>query len=323
MSGSTFTSVTSVTAVTSVPSPVAAERRSPGRDPWLEPSRAARELGLERHEFDLAVRLGRIRTRPVGGGDGGRAVARTEIARLRARPGFPEALRACVETVGTARGAALMKVTEDRFTRLARLGLLVPVRFTLGPHGAVDWLYLAEELRAFAAAEENAELLTGRPSGALGTPLDPDLDVRPRNWRNRHLGCLLRLADGDPWGRAGAVASLLDPLQVAEVVKDPYERSRLNAHRAAPPAGGASGPSAVRLARELTTAQDEDETAWLRAELTGLVAQAREHRPAPGPTPRSSRAVCTGTPERDRPLGGLRALLGRRWCRSRRPIGDR
>ncbi|GAA0630102.1 DUF6397 family protein [Streptomyces thermocarboxydovorans] len=305
--------------VTSVLPPVAAERPRPIRDTWLEPSRAARELGLEHHEFDLAVRLGRIRTRPVGGGGGGRAVARTEIARLRARPGFPEALRAGVETVGAARGAALMKVTEGRFTRLARLGLLVPVRFTLGPHGAVDWLYLAEELRQFAAAEENAELLTGRPPGALGGGLDSDLDVRPRNWRNRHLGCLLRLADGDPWGRAGAVASLLDPLQVAEVVKNPYERSHLSTFRAAPPIGGASGPSAVRLAEELTTAQDEDEIAWLRAELAGLVAEAREHRPAPRPAPRSRRAVCTAAGEPDRPLGRLRECLGRRWRRG----GDR
>lgn len=112
--------------------------------------RAARELALKRTEFDIAVHLGRIRTVPDDGG-GGRRVTRVEIDRLRAEEGFPEALRKSVEAVGTAEGAALMQVSIPRFTRLARLGLVVPVHFYLNRYRAVVWLYPAEELRRFAA----------------------------------------------------------------------------------------------------------------------------------------------------------------------------
>ena len=45
------------------------------------PGRAARELGLKRGEFDLAVHLGHIRTLPDEGG-GGRRVARSEIVTM-------------------------------------------------------------------------------------------------------------------------------------------------------------------------------------------------------------------------------------------------
>ncbi|MGX1220415.1 hypothetical protein RKD42_001674 [Streptomyces ambofaciens] len=113
-------------------------------------SRAARELGLRRSDFDLAVQLGRIRTVPDDAGGGWR-VPRDEIDRIRAADGFPEVLRAGVRAVGTTEGAALMDVTTARFTRLARLGLLVPVKFYVNRYRAVVWLYLAEELRQFAA----------------------------------------------------------------------------------------------------------------------------------------------------------------------------
>ncbi|MFD8820279.1 DUF6397 family protein, partial [Streptomyces sp. NPDC059627] len=79
---------------------------TPSRPLTCAPSRAARELGLKRGEFDLAVHLGRIRTVPDdgGGGDGGgRRVPRTEIDRLQARA---ETHRASVPVGGPTAGAA-------------------------------------------------------------------------------------------------------------------------------------------------------------------------------------------------------------------------
>jgi hypothetical protein len=246
------------------------------------PSRAARELGLKRGEFDLAVHLGRIRTLPDEGG-GGRRVARAEIDRLRAADGFPDTLLESVRTVGTTDGAALMKVTTVRFTRLARLGLVVPVKFYLNRYRTVVWLYLAEELRQFAADKNHTALLNGRTPEGLRDQLQAGLDLRPRNWRGRHLGFLLRQAD-DPWERAGALAALLDPVQVAEIVQDPYERAHVNRFRPDPPAHGAPGSPAAHLAERIMTAEDPDEISWLRADLTQVLNEARSHRPAPRPT---------------------------------------
>ncbi|MEV8592253.1 DUF6397 family protein [Streptomyces sp. NPDC052012] len=295
--------------------PATAERRTATHDTWLTPGRAARELGLKRSEFDLAVHLGRIRAVPDGGG-GGLRVDRAEIERLRARPGFPEALRESVETVGTTQGAALMGVTKDRFTRLARLGLLVPVRFHLNRYRAVVWLYLGEELRQFAADEKNGPLLTGRTPETLRSQLDAGTDLRPRNWRHRHLGFMLRLAD-DPWSRAGAVASLLDPLHVAEVVKDPYDRSHLNGFRQAPPSHGTPGSPAAHLAQELMTAQDPDEIAWLQSDLVRLTDEAQLYRAAPRPASRRHGTTRETGQEPERRRTGARRLLGK-WLRGER-----
>ncbi|CAM5674603.1 putative protein OS=Streptomyces tendae OX=1932 GN=GUR47_29245 PE=4 SV=1 [Streptomyces tendae] len=66
----------------------AGQRTGTTRDASVTRQRAARELGLRRSEFDLAVELGRIRTVPDDGG-GGRRVARDEIDRIRAADGFP------------------------------------------------------------------------------------------------------------------------------------------------------------------------------------------------------------------------------------------
>lgn len=255
------------------------------RDTAFTASRAARELGLKRSEFDLAVSLGRIRTLPDEGG-GGRRVARAEIERLRTQEGFPEALRERVMTVGTSDAARIMKVTAARFTRLARLGLLVPVAFYLNRYRAVVWLYLAGEVRDFAAGPENASLLKRPLPEGLRDQLDTGVDLRPRNWRGRQLGFLLRQAADDPWERAAAVASLLDPLQVSEIVGDPYERAHLNRLRPRLPAHGAPGSPAAHLAERITTAQDPDEIDWLRADLARAVEEARTHRPAPRPAPR-------------------------------------
>ncbi|MGQ4430075.1 DUF6397 family protein [Streptomyces sp. SAS_260] len=246
------------------------------------PSRAARELGLKRGDFDLAVHLGRVRTVPDEEG-GGRRVTHSEIDRLRSAAGFPDTLIESVRTVGTTEGAALMEVTSARFTRLARLGLVVPVKFYLNRYRAVVWLYLAEELWQFAADKNHTSLLNGRTPERLRDQLQEGLDLRPRNWRGRHLGFLLHQAT-DPWERAGALAALLDPVKVAEIVQDPYERAHLNRFRPEPPAHGAPGSAAAHLAERIMTADDPDEISWLRADLTQVLDEARRHRPAPRPT---------------------------------------
>ncbi|MFE0203621.1 DUF6397 family protein [Streptomyces sp. NPDC058985] len=305
MSGSTVTRAFSA----------ATEQTGSTRDAPLTPGRAARVLGLKRSEFDLAVHLGRIRTVPDDVGGGGR-VTRDEIERIRAAEGFPETLRAGVRTLGTTEGAALMDVTKVRFTRLARLGLLVPVKFYVNRYRAVVWLYLADELRHFAADERNVALLKGRTPEGLRGQLGEGLDLRPRNWRGRHLGFLLRQAD-DPWARAAAVASLLDTTEVAAVVKDPYERSYLRRFHPVRPAHGSPGSPAAQLAEEIMTAVDPDEIDWLRADLADAVAAAREQRPAPGPALRTAPAPQQPepTPDDTEEPRRLRGLLGRLWRR--------
>ncbi len=291
--------------------------------PSCSPSRAARELKLKRGEFDLAVHLGYIQTVPDEGG-GGRRVTRSEIDRLSAHESFPEFLRTRVTAVGTTEGAALMEVSPGRFTRLARLGLLVPVSFCLNRYRAVVWRYLAEELRQFAADEKNTRLLTARMPEGMRGQLDAGLDLRARNWRGRHLGFLLRQA-GDPWEQAGAVAAFLDPLQIAELVTDPYERSHLNRFRPRPPAHGTPGSPAAHLAERIMTADAPDEIGWLRADLLRAVEEAREHRPAPRPatkqvhaTERVPAAAHHGRPLPEEPQPQPpRTLLG--WLRRGNP----
>ncbi|MGW4925076.1 DUF6397 family protein [Streptomyces parvulus] len=295
--------------------PVATEHNRTTRDALLAPGRAARVLGLKRSEFDLAVHLGRIRTAPDDGGGGGR-VTRDEIERIRSADGFPETLRAGIRTVGTTEGAALIEVTRARFTRLARLGLLVPVKFYLNRYRAVVWLYLADEVEQFARDERNVPLLKGRTPEGLRDQLAEGLDLRPRNWRGRYLGFLLRQAH-DPWARAAAVASLLDGVEIAEVVRDPYERSHLHRFRPVRPSPGSTGSSGAQLAEEIMTAADPDEIEWLRADLADAVAAAREQRPAPRPDPRtvSAPARHEPPPSETEESGRLRGLLGSLWRR--------
>jgi hypothetical protein len=257
----------------------------PSRPITCTPGRAARELGLKRSELDLAVQLGRIRTVPDEGGGGARRVERAEIDRLRAQNGFPESLRERVQVTGTAEGAALMGVPAGRFTRLARLGLLVPVTYYLNRYRTVVWLYLAEELRQFASGADNAHLLKGRTPETLRGQLAAGVDLRARNWRGRHLGFLLRQADS-PWARAGAVAAFLSPVDVADVVKDPYERAYLNRFRPAPPGHRVPGSPSAQTAERIMTAQDADETGWLRSDLARSVREARDVSPAPRPAAR-------------------------------------
>ncbi|WP_329377548.1 DUF6397 family protein [Streptomyces sp. NBC_01716] len=260
----------------------------------LAAGRAAQELRLRRGEFELATQLGHVRT--VGGAvSGRRRVARGEVERLRRAPGFPETLRERVRTVGTAEGAGLMDISPGRFTRFARAGYLVPVRFYLNRYRAVVWLYLAEELRAFASSEPG--LLTGRlPRTATGAPQadsegdgaagkEPGAveDCRPRNWRGRRIGLLLHESD-DRWERAAIVGSVLDPVQLAELVPDPYERACLNRLRPDLAPGRPGSEAGRETVQRLLTADDPDEINWHRSSLTALLADARRDRQAPRPS---------------------------------------
>ncbi|MFD7202175.1 DUF6397 family protein [Streptomyces sp. NPDC059893] len=247
----------------------------------LAQSRAARELGLKRGEFELAVRLGRVRTVPAHDG-GRRRVAREEVERVRDTAGFPDSLREHVRAVGTTEGAGLMDITTARFTRLARAGMLTPVRFYLNRYRAVVWLYLAEELREFATAEVNAPLMTGRAPDRMRARLDAGIDLRPRNWRSRHAGHLLGQST-DAWERAAAVASLLDPGTILELVKCPYERGYLSKLRPESAGHGAPDSPSARIAERIMTADDPHEISWLRASLLLSLAEARRLRPAPRP----------------------------------------
>lgn len=306
MSGNTVTQPTDLqpadmqsavtrSAVTrSVGTQLTAKQSAVSRPATWSLSRAARELELKRGEFDLALHLGCVRTVPDEGG-GGRRVTCAELDRVRSEDGFPEALRERVKAVGTTEGGALMGVTSARFTRLARLGLVVPVKFYLNRYRAVVWLYLAEELKQFAADERNTTLLKGRTPEGLRDQLEAGLDLRPRNWRGRHMGFLLRQTE-DPWARAAIVASLLDPIQVAEIVRDPYERACLNRFRPERTSHGAPDSAAEHLVTRIMTAQDPDEISWLRADLGQTLAEARELRPAPRPTPQASPAPVPPTP---------------------------
>ncbi|WP_416975483.1 DUF6397 family protein [Streptomyces sp. 4F14] len=251
------------------------------------PGRAAKELGIKRGEFDFAVHLGRIRSVPDEGG-GGRRIPYTEVERLRAQPGFPESFLDEVRTVGTAEAAELLQISPARFSRLARLGLVVPVRFYLNRYRAVVWLYLAEELRQFADDPANTPMLHGRTPEKLRARLADGLDRRARNWRGRHLGFLLRQAE-TPWQRAGAVVAFLDPAHITDLVTDPYERAYLNRSRPALPTHGAPGSPSARLAATLMTANCLDEIIWLRTDLAEALQEARASltapTPAPGPEP--------------------------------------
>ncbi|MEU1015463.1 DUF6397 family protein [Streptomyces sp. NPDC005898] len=283
---------------------------------------AARELGLKRGEFDLAVMLGRIRT--LGDGAGGqRRVTREEIARVRGGEGFPEALRESVRAVGTTEGADMMDISPARFTRLARVGALTPVKFYLNRYRAVVWLYLAQELRQFVEAEANADLLTRRLPGPLRAQLEEGQDLRARNWRGRYADFLLRQSE-DPWERVAAMASLLDPAQTAEIVSDPYERAYLNRLKPAPRSQGAADSPVARIVERITTADDPDEIRWLRSSLLIGLMQARSLRPAPRPAPRPADEPRASTEEREPPTDAVvdvpvqesRGLLT--WLRRRR-----
>ncbi|SCD58094.1 hypothetical protein GA0115239_103819 [Streptomyces sp. BpilaLS-43] len=241
--------------------------------------RAAQELELKRGEFDLAVLLGLIGTEESPGGRIPR-VRRAEIDRLRTTAGFPESLRDKVRTAGTAEAASLLGISPVRFTGLARIGCVAPVAFYLNRYRAVVWLYLVEELTGFAAREP--ELLTGRTPAGMRTMLEAGRDLRARNWRARRTDRLLGRT-ADPWVRAAVQAAALDPVQLAEVVDDPYERAYLARMR---PAAGFGRPGSVsgrEAMEQLMLADEPDEILWCRVNLAMELDRARESRAAPRP----------------------------------------
>ncbi|MFF9572405.1 DUF6397 family protein [Streptomyces sp. NPDC014685] len=240
---------------------------------------AARELLLKRGEFAIAVHLGLIRL-TVRQGGGRPRVDRAEVQRLRSQDGFPEALREKVCAVGTAEGAHLLGISPDRFTRLARAGCLTPIALYVNRYRAVVWLYLAEELAGFAAGQP--ELLTGRSPAWVRDRLAEGADHRARNWRSRRVERLLHLTE-DPWARAAVVAETLDPVQLAEVVDDPYERAYLARIRPEPAFAPMSSPSARETVAQLMRADEPDEMLWRRVGLIMELDNAREVRPAPRP----------------------------------------
>ncbi|MBT2394999.1 DUF6397 family protein [Streptomyces sp. ISL-100] len=269
----------------------------------LSAARATQELGLKRSEFDLAVLLGHIRT-TVDADGSHRRVAREEIDRLRAADRNQETLRERVRTVGTTEGAQLMNISPVRFGKLARAGYVTPVKFYLNRYRAVVWLYLAEELQEFATREPG--LLTGRSPQRMRVVLDAGEDRRARNWRGRRLGLLTRQTE-DPWEQAAITSSALDPVQLAEVVDDPYERAYLNKLRPGLVGRYGESPAAREAMDRLLPADDPDEILWQRVSLALLLDEARDHRPAP--RPETSRPLPPPLPETSR---GLRAWLRRR-----------
>ncbi|WP_406864871.1 DUF6397 family protein [Streptomyces sp. HUAS MG47] len=274
----------------------------------LSPGPAAQQLALKWDEFALAVQMGLVRTLP---GTGPRIRVETgEIERLRAAPDFPDGLRERVRAVGTAEAAELLSVSSERLTWLARTGHVRPVRFYLNRYNTVVWLYLAGELRSFA--EDHPGLLKARMGREARDRRAAGEDRRPRNWRARRLGLLLRATD-DPWERAAAIAYLLDPVQLAEVVGDPHERSFLLRLRPALPAGLPEGASAREIADRLMVADDPDEILWHRTSLTMALGEARRLQEAPRPAARPPRPHTPG------PTAGVRPGAGGRARESVRP----
>ncbi|WP_326592913.1 DUF6397 family protein [Streptomyces sp. NBC_01294] len=233
---------------------------------------AAGELGLSRSEFARAVQLGIVRAGPPAVGGAAR-YARAELDRVRSAESPPGALRARVEAVAGAQAAAeVLGVGPTRFTRLARCGHVTPVGYRINRYRAVVWLYLAAELRGFAAREPG--MLRG-----IAPPEDRELmaarvDLRPRRWRGRHVGLLLRRT-ADPWELAAVLASVLPEEELWEAVPDPAERIVLAALAPPPPYGHPQVPAAAAVALSLLKAGPPEEVHWYRTSLDFALTGAR------------------------------------------------
>ncbi|MEU7551917.1 DUF6397 family protein [Streptomyces sp. NPDC044571] len=235
-------------------------------------ARAAGELGLSRSEFARAVQLGLVRPEPSVRGAGA-AYAQAELDRVTSAEGFPQALRAQVETVAGAEAAGgVLGISPGRFTRLARCGHLTPVGYRINRYRAVVWLYLAEELRQFAAREPG--MLRGSAPPGDRELMEAKADLRPRAWRARHVGLLLRRT-ADPWERAAVLASVLPEDEVCEAVPDPAERTVLAALAPPPPYGHPQIPAAAAVAVRLLRAGPPDEIDWYRTSLDFALSGAR------------------------------------------------
>ncbi|MEU6083095.1 DUF6397 family protein [Streptomyces sp. NPDC047108] len=241
--------------------------------------RAAAELGLRPRELEIAVQLEEVRTVPAPAGEG-RRVPRAEVTRLQREEGFPDRLRERAHVVGTADAAELMSITQERFGRLARVGLLSPATFYVNRYRAVVWLYPARELRAFA--EREPAMLTGSIPKNLKALLDAGEDWRARNWRSRRVGQLARQTD-DPWERAAVPAALLPSDDLAEIAEDPYERAYLRKLRPSLMPRRAVSTATAEVVERLIRADDPDEILWIRLSLAYALDEARAVRSAPLP----------------------------------------
>ncbi|MGP3970890.1 DUF6397 family protein [Streptomyces sp. 6N223] len=236
-----------------------------GTDASVSERHAAAALALGRRELEIAVRLGHIAT-VASGVPWERRVPRAEIERLASAPGFPGALRDRIRLVNASEGAALLRISPARFSRLARGGCLAPLSFH-PHHRAIVWRYPAEELRLFAL--RHPELLSGPAPGGLLRELRGGADWRPRRWRARHTGLLAQQA-GNAWERAAVAAAVLDPAVVTDTVPDPVARARL--HRLRPPLGDHREDAAVRAVLRVT---DPDESRWYAGMLREALREAR------------------------------------------------
>jgi hypothetical protein len=272
----------------------------------LGPQRAREALGLEPVEFELAVELGEVRTSPAAGGR--RRVTQAEVDRLRAEEGFPQSLRERLRTAGSADGADLIGITRDRFTKLAKGGLLQPVRWYVNRYRAVVWLYSVDEIRWFAAS--NPALLDGRLPVGLRQALDEGEDHRARGWRARRVEQLRRDAVDD-WEEAAVWTALLGPENAAEAVPDIYERAYLRKLKPGLPPGITGPYASQELVDATVTADHPDEIAYARFALAHAMGRARARHPAPRPEhgfePVPEGAPAPGAAQRERPR--------RRWLR--------
>ncbi|MFF0216843.1 DUF6397 family protein [Streptomyces vinaceus] len=247
-------------------------RPEPLPDAAVGGARAAGELGLTRTEFARAVQLGIVRAGPPAPG-GSPRYARAELERIRSAEGFPEALRERVGTVAGAEAAgAVLGISPGRFTRLARCGHITPVGYRINRYRVVVWLYLAAELREFADREPG--MLRGSAPPADRELLAAKADLRPRKWRGRHVGLLLRRT-ADPWERAAVLASVLPEEELREAVPDPAERIVLAALAPPAPYGHPQIPAAAAVAARLLRAEPADEVHWYRTSLDFALTGAR------------------------------------------------
>ncbi|MFB6435182.1 DUF6397 family protein [Streptomyces sp. NPDC056411] len=261
----------------------------------LTMGRAARELELRSGEFELATQLGEVRTLPAGDEDrpgtggppGRRRVPVAEIARLRAEPGFPEALRERIRTVSTNEAAELMGIGPGRVLRLTRAGCFAPVRFYVNRYGAVVWLYLAAEVTDFADREP--ALLRGNTPAAMRVMLAGGQDWRARQWRSRRVAQLMGQTE-DPWETAAVLAAVLPPEELASVAGNPVERALLRRLRPAFATVITATPAARDAFERVVTADEFDEVLWYRVHLTRTLERARREEPGRLRTPTAARS---------------------------------
>lgn len=236
-------------------------------------SRAARELGLERGEFDAAVELGHVPTVACGV-PWRRRVPRRPLDRLLADPRRLDALRSRAQLVDAVAGAQLLGVSVPRLTRLARAGCFCPFDFRVdgpGRHGVLAWRYLAVEL--CEVATRRPELLAGPVPGELRRAVRAGMDRRARRWRSRRTRLLMRWA-GCPWERAAVQAAVLEPSALAAVVPDRRDRRRLL--RLRPPlAGVPPRPGHRETVRNALTVRDPEEIRGYCSALSQAVTAAR------------------------------------------------